>query len=137
MILHGWRIPCCERRSSLPDPFPAPEKGFQLASGWPYSVPESRQNLWVFISCRMYVHLCTSSEGLARELAACDLQPRQVSEDSHGHRLSLEEFIRERIQIFDRHALDFGDQFVEIVEAVEIHFLARQIRHACSARFKR
>src|SRR5712692_9839501 len=58
----------------------------------------------------------------AGELIAGKLQAVQVPQSGHCYRLSLEELLRQTLQVFDSDCLNLLDQFVQIVKAVEIHF---------------
>src|ERR1700680_1924963 len=73
----------------------------------------------------------------AGQLVACDFQAGQISKGREGDRFRLEEFVGQGGQVVGGYGFDSLDQFVEVVEAVEIHFLARQVRHASGARFER
>src|SRR5438270_6756604 len=73
----------------------------------------------------------------AGELVAGKLQAVQVPQGGHRNRFSLEELLRQSLQVFDRDGLNLFDEFVKIVKAVEIHFLACQVRHAGGARLER
>src|SRR5258708_39964075 len=73
----------------------------------------------------------------AGELIAGKLQAVQVPQGGYRNRFSLEELLRQTLQVFDCDCFNLLDQFVEIVKAVEIHFLARQVRHARRARLER
>jgi hypothetical protein len=65
--------------------------------------------------------------GLAGQLIAGNLQPGQIPEDCHRDGLGIEECVGQARKIFDGDGFDFRDQLVEIVEAVEIHFLPGQV----------
>jgi hypothetical protein len=60
----------------------------------------------------------------AGELIAGDLQPTQIAERGHGHRLRLKELPSQALKVFRGHGFDLLDQFIEVLEAVEVHFLA-------------
>src|SRR5438093_11941457 len=73
----------------------------------------------------------------ADELIAGELQSVQVAEDGDGDLVGAEEFVGGLLQVLGGDGVDALDEFVETVEAVEIHFLTSQVRHARSGGFER
>src|SRR5580692_4258279 len=73
----------------------------------------------------------------AGQLVAGQLQAGKISQHGYGNRFGFEKLVGQFGEILGSDGFDFLDEFVEIVEAVEIHFLASQIRHAGGARFER
>ena len=63
----------------------------------------------------------------ARQLLACELQPMQISEYGDGNVLAAEEFAGSLLNVFCRHCFNALYQFVESVEAVEVHHVASEI----------
>src|SRR6185437_9299435 len=64
---------------------------------------------------------------LAGQLFARQLQPVQVSQDGDRDVVRLKELIGEFLQLFSGDGLNFGDQFIQPVEVIKVHLLARQV----------
>lgn len=64
---------------------------------------------------------------LAGQLIAGEFQTVKVSQCRHSDGFGLEKLVRQTGKILCCHSLDPLDQFIEIVESIEIHLLARQI----------
>jgi hypothetical protein len=79
------------------------------------------------LQCETDTRELLPSKFSAGELVAGKLQPVQVSQRSHRDGFSLEEFLGEGLKIVRSDGFDLLDQFVEILEVVEVHFLAGQV----------
>ena len=64
---------------------------------------------------------------LAVQLIAGNFQAAQIAEGGDGDGFGLEEFLGDGLQVFSGNGFDFFDELVEILEVVEIHFLAGQV----------
>ena len=69
----------------------------------------------------------------AGELIARKFQPIEVAKRSNRNRLGLKKLIRQAGEILGGDRFDSLDQFVQIVIAIKIHLLSRQVRHARGA----
>src|SRR5215469_1247879 len=76
-------------------------------------------------------------KGSAGELISRELQPVQVPQRRNSDCFGLEELLGQAGEILGGHGFDSFNQFIEIVIAVKVHFLTRQVRHARGARLQR
>ena len=61
------------------------------------------------------------------EVVAGDLQTVQVTKRGDRDGFGFEEFLGQGLQVLRGNCFDFFDQFVEVLEVIEVHFLPSQI----------
>jgi hypothetical protein len=74
---------------------------------------------------------------LAHELLAAQVQSIKAAEHRESHTFGLEEMAGHGHHLVFRDGFDALDDFVEVEEALEVHLLAREVRHARHGAFER
>jgi hypothetical protein len=74
---------------------------------------------------------------LADELLAVEVESVEAAEHGEGDTVGVEEVSGHGHDFFLRDGFDALDDFVEVEEALEVHLLAREVRHARHGAFER
>ena len=71
-----------------------------------------------------------TTQALAGELGTSELHALEIAKNGDGDGFVPEELFGERAQVLGGDLLDALNQFIHREELVEVHFLAREVRHA-------